>query len=269
MFNHSLPQPLNFKKLGQAQGQIPPLVVLHGLFGMLDNWMSLARLWANNFEVWLVDQRNHGKSAHTAAFDYFLLADDLLQFFEQHHITKAHVLGHSMGGKTAMQFATLHPNRMASLMVADIAPKAYEAGHHSNVLQALKQVNLTQITTRQQANEALQTFIPDEGTRQFLLKNLTHNSQNQFVWKFNIDSLLQNYDTIINNPLPPFAHYNGPCLFIKGGASDYINLPDDEVLIHSHFSHAIVKTIENAGHWVHASHPQEVYHLVESFILSA
>ena len=175
---------LNYKRLGEGQ----PLIVLHGLFGSLDNWMTLAKKWSNDFEVYLVDQRNHGQSPHSDQFSYPLMADDLKQLMDQLGLESAILMGHSMGGKTVMEFSMKYPEMVEKLIVVDIAPVSYNV-HHYTIIDALKSVPLEDISSRKEAEEFLSRYIKDFGTRQFLLKNLYWQANDKLAWRFNLEVL--------------------------------------------------------------------------------
>jgi len=249
---------LNFKSFGQGD----PVIILHGLFGMLDNWQTIAKKLADNYTVFLVDQRNHGRSPHDDQFDYPTMAADLMAFMESQWIHQSHVIGHSMGGKTAMEFALTYPDSIDHLVVVDIAPKSYEGGHQA-IFEALFSLNLKEIENRKEAEQALEAKISDFGVRQFLLKNLSRNKAGYYEWKMNLPAIHKNYQNILA-ATQATGTMEAPTLFIKGGQSNYIE-DTDEDLIHSFFPTAKIKTIEKAGHWVHAEAPKELLGEVEAF----
>lgn len=250
---------LNFKSFGQGF----PVIILHGLFGMLDNWQTIAKKLADNYTVYIVDQRNHGRSPHLSEFNYQVLADDLQSFMESNWIYEAHIIGHSMGGKTAMQLALSYPEMVKKLVVVDIAPKQYQPGHQA-IFEALQSLDLATITNRKEAATHLETTITDPGTQQFLLKNLSRNPNGQYEWKMNLPVLYKSYGQILDNVEmeEPFQH---PTLFIKGGQSNYIQ-EEDTSAIKNFFPLAEIETIPPAGHWVHAAAPKELLNLVHSFL---
>lgn len=256
---------LNYKKMGDSPQH---LVILHGMFGMLDNWQTLARQWSAHFSVWIIDLRNHGKSPHSLDFDYYAMSDDLLLFFNTHSITSAFVLGHSMGGKVAMQFAVEHSQRVSRLIVADIAPKNYPSGGHEEVFNALLNTNLAHIASRSDAESQLGVYLSDQATLQFILKNLSRNTDGTYQWKFHLDAILLHYDDILANSLRQHDRFELPTLFIKGGESPrYIELPQDETLILQYFPNAQIISIPKAGHWLHADKPAEFSEIVLHFLL--
>ncbi len=183
---------LNYKEFGQGE----PIIILHGLFGMLDNWQTIAKRLANDYWIFVVDQRNHGKSPHVNGLSYPLMAQDLKAFMDQHWIPQAHIIGHSMGGKTAMQFAFEYPDMVDKLVVLDIAPPANESGH-GLIFDALHSVDLQKIETRIEADEKLAQKIKDYGVRQFLLKNLSRQKEGGYRWKMNLEAISNNYDNIL------------------------------------------------------------------------
>lgn len=250
---------LNYKKLGQGE----PLIILHGLFGTLDNWQTLGRKLAERYTVFLLDQRNHGRSAHLPVHDYPSMAEDLHAFMEQHDLYQAHILGHSMGGKTAMEFALQYPDMVDKLIIVDIAPKQYEGGHE-DIFKALLAVDLNALRDRQEAEAVLRQFISEEGVLQFLLKNLSRHKDGHFEWKMNLQVLHQHYDDILAPPVAR-SYFIGETLFIRGGKSRYI-LDSDMHLIHTYFPNARLATIPNAGHWVHAEAPEELLEEVQQFL---
>lgn len=251
---------LNYKSFGQGN----PIIILHGLFGTLDNWQTVGKQLAETHTVFLVDQRNHGKSPHVVGHTYPLLAADLNHFMEEQWIFEATIIGHSMGGKTAMQFAMDYPDRVKQLVVVDIAPKSYDGGHEL-IINALLSLPLYEITDRTQADQMLQSFgIEEFGTRQFLLKNLTRTKAGNYEWKMNLSELHKNYEQILAN-IELHEPFEGETLFIKGGKSDYIS-EKDWTTVQQYFPNAQLKTIPNAGHWVHAEAPNELIKSLLSFL---
>jgi pimeloyl-ACP methyl ester carboxylesterase len=250
---------LNFKSFGQG----PALVILHGLFGSLDNWQSLGKRFAERRTVYLVDQRNHGKSPHVPGLDYPAMADDLAGFFEAQGIRQASVLGHSMGGKTAMRFALDHPDKMEALVVADMAPKVYPAGHDI-ILAALQSLDPEELESRHEAERILSDSITDQGIRLFLLKNLTRNGKEGFRWKMNLPEIVKHYPRILEG-LSGEDSFDGPTLFIRGSKSRYVE-DSDWPQIHERFPEARLDTVADAGHWLHAEQPDAFFEQVEAFL---
>lgn len=250
---------LNYKSFGQGE----PIIILHGLFGTLDNWQTIAKQLAESHSVFIIDQRNHGRSPHTEEHTYQAMADDLHEFMTSHWMYGATVIGHSMGGKTAMQFALSYPDMVDKLVVVDIAPVAYEGGHQA-IFEALFDLKVDTVESRSAADDFLKSRIPEYCTRQFLLKNLTREKTGGFKWKMNLEVLHEHYQDILGAIESDHAFEN-PTLFIRGGTSDYIK---DEYWseILDLFPFAQLETVENAGHWVHAAAPEELLTIVRKFL---
>jgi len=246
-------------------GQGFPLIILHGFLGMGDNWKTLGKKIATQgFEVHLLDQRNHGRSFHSDAFDYEVLAQDLQQYCKENHLEKIKLLGHSMGGKTAMLFATTFPEMIADLIIADIAPKYYPL-HHQDILDGLSALDFEILKSRAEVDAELSTYIPDIGVRMFLLKNLYWKEKGVLGLRMNLDVLVKNADKI-GVELSTEAQFLGNTLFLKGEKSNYI-VDGDEERIKAQFPKAILKEISGAGHWLHAENPsdflKELLHFVK------
>jgi pimeloyl-ACP methyl ester carboxylesterase len=245
------------------KGEGQPLLILHGYFGMSDNWKTLGNQFAENFQVHLIDQRNHGRSFHSEEFNYELLAEDLFNYINHHQLKNVLLLGHSMGGKTAMQFAVTYPNLIEKLIVADISPKSYPP-HHNAILAALNSVDFSQQNSRTLVDRKLAELIPQIGVRQFLLKNVFWVSKGQLGYRFNLQSLTEN-NSEIGKALPSFTTFAKPTLFLKGGKSDYIT-ENEFGIIEAHFPNSKIVTIANAGHWLHAENPKDFYQQVCDFL---
>ena len=250
---------LNFKSFGQGD----PLIILHGLFGMLDNWQTVAKRLAEHYTVFIVDQRNHGRSPHFPEMDYGLMANDLKEFLESQWVYKAHIMGHSMGGKTAMQFALDHPEMTEKLIVVDMSPKAYPGGHEA-IFDALLALDLAKVEGRGDALSFLEGRIEEEGVRLFLMKNLSRQKTGGYVWKMNLSAIYQHYADILA-PIESELPFEGECLFLGGEHSNYIQ-PDDHPNIHALFPQAHIQTIPQAGHWIHADQPQALIQAVRAFL---
>lgn len=250
---------LHFKKFGSG----PPLIILHGVFGSSDNWKTLANHLMSTFEVYLVDQRNHGLSPHSDDFNYQVMTDDLKELLDDEQIEKYSLLGHSMGGKTAMNFAIQYPEKIIKLIIVDIAPKRYPP-RHQNILQGVHSLTLHEINTRKEADDLLSVTINNAGIRQFILKNLSRNPEGLFYWKINWKAIEDNIQAI-GAPLLSHAVFSGKVMFIRGAQSDYI-LNEDEPLLKKHFPNAVLITIKKAGHWVHAEQPAQLLALIKQFI---
>lgn len=248
---------LNYKKSGSGQ----PIVILHGLFGMLDNWQSIANSLSEDFEVWLVDQRNHGRSPHSETHTYDAMADDLLELIEDHDIENAIVVGHSMGGKTALRFAQKYPGRATGFVVVDMGMKKYDV-FHDFIVEALQSVPLNDIAARSEAEDYLKKRIDAVGIRQFLLKNLHRNSDGSYNWRFNLDVLARELPTAIVSALPE-EKADDRMLFIYGTQSNYI-VDDDIPELKKWFPNSHFEPLD-ADHWVHAEKPKETTELIVSF----
>ncbi len=243
-----------------------PLVILHGFLGMGDNWKTLGRQFAEDgYEVHLIDQRNHGRSFHSAHFNYSLLVEDLKTYCDEKELNKISLLGHSMGGKAAMLFAVTYPDLVAKLIIADIGIKHYPQ-HHQKILEGLLHLSKDAIALsgRSESDSFLSKYIPDEGTRLFLLKNLYWKEKGKLALRMNLPALIAHIEEI-GKPLPEGMVYQGETLFLKGQLSHYI-LPEDEAGINNAFAKAKIKTISKAGHWLHAENPKDFYKEVINFL---
>lgn len=253
---------LNYKVFGEGD----PVLILHGMFGTLDNWQTIAKKLAEDFMVFIIDLRNHGRSPHSEDFDYTIMANDIREFMENNWIYEAYVVGHSMGGKVAMQLASENPDLVKKLAVVDIAPKVY-VGNHQTIFEALFSLDLDQLQSRKEADQLLQEKIDSYGVRQFILKNLSINKETQkYEWKMNLPVIYAAYQTILGkgNLSTPF---DNPTLFIKGATSKYI-LPEELEDYKIYFPNATLKTIEKAGHWVHAEQPKAFLEVLADFLLN-
>lgn len=244
-------------------GEGTPLLILHGYFGMGDNWKSIGGKLSDRFQVHLIDQRNHGRSFHADDFDYEILVEDLHTYIQHHQLKKVVLLGHSMGGKVAMLFAVTYPEMVDKLIVADISPRFYRP-HHHQILEALSAVDFSVQRSRKEVEEVLAAKIEEPGVRQFLLKNVYWKEKGQLAYRFNIESLIDNNDEV-GAALPSFTDYDGPTLFLKGENSGYIAATDTD-LIRAHFQKAEIKTVKNAGHWLHAENPTAFYDFLTEFL---
>lgn len=260
MKEHTATMELYSREFGQGD----PVVILHGLFGFSDNWQTVAKALADQHLAITPDLRNHGRSPHLLTHSYPEMAEDLKQFLESHWIFTTNLIGHSMGGKVAMQFALDHPDMVEKLIVVDISPGAAN-DNHSDIFEALLALDLDKVTTRQQAEDFLKKHISNSGTLQFLLKNITRRKDGSYAWKMNLPVLWQEYPKILAGVSGPA--FNKPTLFIRGSKSDYIK-DSDFSLIKSLFPKAEIATIDGAGHWVHADKPAELLDLVRGFLVS-
>jgi len=248
----------------QQFGTGAPLLILHGFLGMSDNWKRLGVQYAENgYAVHLIDQRNHGKSFQSETFNYDVLVEDLKNYMSFHSIDQAVIIGHSMGGKTAMQFACTYPEKVKKLIIADIAPKYYPP-HHQSIIDALLKIDAEKLTSRTEADDILSRYIRDFGTRQFLLKNLYWVEKGKLDFRFNLKVLSQKMDEVGEN-IGTTDTFNGPTLFLRGEKSEYIAL-EDYPTIQRHFPLAEIKVIAHAGHWLHAENPEQFFEYSLTFM---
>lgn len=255
-----MPLKLHCETLGEGAD----LVILHGLFGSLENWRGSARLLARHFRVWLVDQRNHGLSPHSSEFHYGAMAEDLHALLDLHALERVHLLGHSMGGKTAMLYAALHPDRVDRLIVEDMGPGGY-GPHHDEVFRGLLALPLGQLRSRSEADKLLRDTIPVDEVRRFLLKNLYRQADGTWAWRCNLSVLFGSYRHLLS-ALPLDAPVVCPTLFVKGALSDYLDPSRNDDLLELFVQRRHV-TIQGAGHWVHAEQPAAFLQAVQSFLL--
>jgi esterase len=249
--------PLFHRRSGSGQ----PIVILHGLFGSSDNLGTIAKELATDHEVMLVDQRDHGRSPHTDRITYPLMAEDVLELLATEGLRDVVLVGHSMGGKTAMRFAQLYPGLLKQLVVIDIGPREYTTRNHDHILAALKDIDLSQKRSRQEVEEHLARFVPEPGVVQFLMKSLYWGTPDQLAWRFNVPVIARDLKDILAAIGPETVRT--PTLFIRGGQSDYITR-EDLPQIKEQFPQSRVETIDFAGHWVHAQAPDEVVQLIRS-----
>ncbi|WP_439130679.1 alpha/beta fold hydrolase [Polaribacter sp.] len=245
------------------KGEGKPLLILHGYFGMSDNWKTLGNQFAEDYQVHLIDQRNHGRSFHTDDFNYQLLAEDLYNYIDHHQLENVFLIGHSMGGKTAMLFAVTYPNLVDKLIIVDISPKAYEP-HHNAILAGLNSVDFSIQNSRKLVDKQLSSYIPELGIRQFLMKNVYWKEKGLLGFRFNLKSLTENNDEV-GKSLPQNTSFSKETLFLKGEKSGYIVL-EEHLIIDKHFPNNKVVEIANSGHWLHAENPKDFYTEVCSFL---
>ena len=240
------------------------LVILHGLFGSGDNWQTHAKNWSSTFQVFMMDNRNHGHSSHHNEMNYDVMANDLKETLDHLGLTKIYLLGHSMGGKMAMRFAQLHPHYIEKMLVVDMGIKEYPP-HHQIIFNGLEAVRVFECPSRKEAEKRLSSFVTDISTQQFLLKNLFWKTEQQLAWRFNLESLKNNIHHILT-ALPSIS-CTVPTLFLYGGKSNYV-LPDDHENISQLFPNSTFECIESAGHWVHAEAPDLFSQAVLNFLVN-
>lgn len=253
---------LNFDQYGTDANK-KPLIIIHGLYGSAANFRGLAKIYAEDFIVFCVDLRNHGNSPHSDEITYSLMAEDIIEFMDDQGIMKAHILGHSMGGKTAMQLALNHPERVDKLVIGDIAPVEYPH-HHETIFEGLMAVPVANIDRRGEAEQVLKNYVPEAGVRLFLLTNLVRAEQGPgFQWRINLPALIGEYKHIQAAPEGPA--YEGDTLFIRGDRSDYIAdeyVPETLEI----FPNAKIETIDDCGHWLHSEKPKEFSEILLNYL---
>ena len=241
------------------------LIIIHGLFGMSDNWSSIAKRFATHFKVHLVDLRNHGRSPHSHLFNYDVLSNDIVEYINDNSIKKPILMGHSLGGKVTMKLAFSHPEILYKQIIVDISPRKYSIDFHKDLLSKINKIHLDIFTKRSEVEAALSSDVPDFRIRSFILKNLYRDVNKRFAWRFNVEVLVQKITNIKEaNFLKGRCHVE--TIFIKGENSNYIN-KDDEFLIKKHFTNSHIQTIKGTGHWVHAENPEDFYSQVLNFSL--
>jgi pimeloyl-ACP methyl ester carboxylesterase len=250
---------LFYRELGEGR----PIVILHGVFGSSDNWLTPAKMLSDNYKLYLLDQRNHGQSPKSDVFDYESMANDLKEFIEEHQLNAPVIMGHSMGGKVAMAFAVKYPQLLSKLIVVDISPNYYPP-HHQKIIEGLNSIDLKSLQTRQEADSQFSKYEPELGVRQFLLKNLYRSESNNFEWRINLPIITEKIENV-GEALDQTSKVSVPTLFVKGGSSRYIR-EKDEALIKKIFLNVKLASIEGAGHWVHAEKPQEFIDVVRGFL---
>jgi esterase len=250
---------LHYRTLGEGK----PLFILHGLFGSSDNWQTLGKKFAEYFKVYFVDQRNHGHSFHSDEFSYDLMVQDLYRLIENVGEDNINILGHSMGGKTAIGFASEYPDLLDKMIVADITHKQYPM-HHDQIIAGMESLDLNSLKSRGQADKALAESIQDWGVRQFLLKNLYWKEKGKLDWRINLPVLKEKMPNILTEI--PFKAIDTDTLFIRGGKSNYI-LESDYPILGEKFPNSEIYSLDDAGHWVHAESPEEFYNKVLQFLL--
>jgi esterase len=250
---------LYYRELGEGK----PLIIQHGVFGSSDNWLTVAKNFAADHKVYLLDARNHGQSPRSDEFNYKVMSDDLMEFIRDHQIENPLIIGHSMGGKIAMRFMADHPAFNAAYIVADISPRYYKR-HHDQILEGLNSLDIHSLKSRQEADDKLSAYIPEVFVRQFLLKNLYRNQEGTFDWRINLPVITRDIDNV-GEALGDDLKITHPVLFIRGALSDYIKESDKE-LIQKIFSNVQIATIEGSGHWIQAEKPEEFISDVRAFM---
>ena len=255
----------------------PALIILHGLYGASDNWVSIARQLEKDYHIYLIDQRNHGQSPHSNVHDFESMSKDLLEFLNKQGIDRAHLVGHSMGGKTAMRFALEHPKRINKLVVLDIAPKSYASfsnyaqitNNHQLIINTMLNVQFEKVTSRQDIDRQLEKNLPDDKLRQFLLKNVERQKNGSYRWRLNLEVIKSTLELVMDgfSMLNPETNRSTlPAIFIRGENSGYI-IDEDSLIIRKFFKNAELVSIPNAGHWLHAEQPELLIKTLAYFLL--
>jgi pimeloyl-ACP methyl ester carboxylesterase len=252
---------LFFRKYGEGR----PVIILHGIFGISDNWVTIGRRLAEKFEVYIPDQRNHGQSPHSSTFNYFALVDDLFELINDHQLINPVLIGHSMGGKVAMKFSLENPAKVDKLIVVDISPRSYPARQeHMTILDAMRSVDFDQVETREEVEEIIAEKVKSERIRMFIMKNLYRIGKNRMAWRLNVEAIYENIEYVFEGIDSPYT-YDKPVLFVKGGDSKYIQDEDRELIL-KYFPRAQFRTVENASHWVHADDPEQLCAYFSDFL---
>ena len=253
---------LHFKKYGSGK----PLIILHGIFGISDNWVTFGKRIAElGFEVYILDQRNHGRSPHHYAFTYYALVDDLVEFIEQQGIEDPVILGHSMGGKVAMRYTLENPDDVSALIVVDTSMRTYVSHtHHRGLIDAMKSVDFSKISSRQEVAEIMSKQIDSKRIVQFLMKNLFWKEKHLLGWRINLEAIDLNMDAMYDGVFYSTIFIR-PALFVRGGKSNYI-IEEDIPAIKKNFNNMDLVSIPEGTHWVHADAPEEFYNYVSAFL---
>ncbi|MBT8254669.1 MAG: alpha/beta fold hydrolase [Flavobacteriaceae bacterium] len=246
-------------------GEGSPFIILHGFLGMSDNWKTHAKRIASlGFRVHMIDQRNHGRSFHDPTFNYDVMVDDLKAYCDHHKLDNFVLLGHSMGGKTAMLFSAKHSEYVHQLIINDISPRFYPV-HHDRILKGLNEMDFDRIISRGMADEFLLSYVPEDSVRQFLLKNLFWKEKGKLGFRFNLEALTDQIEEV-GEALPWQLIVDVETLFVRGDRSEYVS-DDDAELIHAQFPNSRVETIKDAGHWVHADNPDGFFEAIRAFVV--
>lgn len=251
---------LFYRHFGEGQ----PVIILHGIFGVSDNWVTIARKIAEKFSVYILDLRNHGQSPHSDTFNYVAMMDDLSEFIEEHQLENPIIIGHSMGGKVAMYFALEYPEMVNSLMVIDISMRKYPPRQgHVQMIEAMQAVDFSKVSSREDVEKQLESTITSKPIRLFVMKNLVRVGKTAFKWRLNLQAIYENIDNIFEG-VEHFNRFEKPALFVRGGKSDYIR-DEDFDKIYRHFPAAEIETIAQASHWIHAEAPDELCAIISEF----
>ena len=244
-----------------------PLIILHGLFGLSDNWVSIGKLLAQNYSVIIPDLRNHGQSPHSSYFNYDAMTGDISELLDDLGMQSAVIMGHSMGGKVAIQFALQYPEKTDKLIVVDMSMRQYDDSQMQiGIIQAMMAVDFEQVDSRSEVSELLKKSITDEKVRLFIMKNLYRKTRTQLGWRPDLTVIYQNIDYVFE-AVSDNNVYPGKSLFVQGEDSDYVLESDRSQILH-HFPLAQFKVVPDAGHWVHADNPEGFLKEVVAFLES-
>lgn len=253
---------LHFREYGEGQ----PMIIIHGLYGISDNWVNHARILAENYKVYIPDMRNHGQSGHSNFFNYEVMAEDITEFIEQHEIENPVIMGHSMGGKIAMKFALDNPDLVQKLIVIDMSMRQYNLrAFHSKIINAMLDIDFSKVKSRKEVDDYLAKTIEDARIRLFVMKNLYWTERKTLSWRLNLKAIIENIDAIFEG-ISSQQSFNKPSLFIRGQKSDYVR-DEDFDLIKKQFTNSELKTIPNAGHWVQADEPELFIKILKDFLI--
>jgi len=244
-------------------GSGDPIIILHGIFGSSDNWMTIAKKLSQRYKLYLPDLRNHGNSFHHPDFNYKIMVNDMVSFIETHNISNPLIVGHSMGGKLAMNLALHLGPDIRKLMVIDIGPQFYPI-HHERILNGLRDIKLDDFHARKDIDEALSGVIPEFAERQFILKNLKRMEDGSFAWKLNVESLSRNIGNV-GEEIEGESKFTNPTLFVKGEHSHYLDKNNLDGIT-KFFPNATITEVLGAGHWVHADKPEAFLKVLQDFI---
>jgi pimeloyl-ACP methyl ester carboxylesterase len=252
---------LFYRKFGTGE----PIIILHGLFGLSDNWVTIGRRLSDKFAIFIPDLRNHGQSPHSTVFNYHAMSDDIREFIVDHQIDSPVLIGHSLGGKVAMHFALNDSVALDRLVIIDTSP-GYNTlrEEHVRIIHAMESVDLGKVTSRAEAESILLGAISDERITLFIMKNLFRSNDGRYSWRPDLGAIHDNLDRV-GEEIQVRKKFEQPVLFVKGGLSDYLT-KKDEKLIFKYFPTAIIKTISNASHWVHSDAPNELCLLLSDFL---
>ncbi len=252
------------KLFSRVLGEGQPLLIVHGLFGMSDNWQTLAKQFAAFFEVHLIDLPNHGRSPHTDDFSYSHMCEDIKEYISDSNLENAIIIGHSLGGKLAMQLAVTEPQLISKLIVVDISPRFYPI-HHDKIIEGLQSLDFITLKSRSEADKVLSKYIVEADVRQFLSKSMYWKEKGVLDFRFNLSSISANIANV-GEALAEDSRYEKPTLFLKGENSNYIG-EHDEDLIFTHFPDADIENIADSGHWLHAENPTQFFETVMRFLI--